>query len=425
MQVINNPSKFDIIPIHTSDRATFKYCRRQWGWSSPSRANLVPKASVYGIYEPFWYGHGIHWSLERHYASGKKEHPADVFETWFDLQWKGGYISKNDLKQFIDRDPVLQTDGTYRVKGLDEILPMPDVEHFMNLRDIGVGMMKFYEQWAMENDDFEVISTEHDFSVPVFHPGTKKPLYWEDERVMPDDWEPNFYATNVYGSIMREGPNNTIQKQVHLRGRTDMVKYTPHNKQYGIQDYKTAASLSEENFNHLELDEQCTTYLYAGEIEAEMYDLPYKNLSYITYMSLLKGYPRPPTITSRGLPSIDRKNETTTPELFMKAIRSLGLQVVFDKDQKLQAYYNHLVTEGTKKFIDFRNVPRNKIQRENAGIRAYYEAVDMLNKPALYPSPKKEYGCLRCRFRVPCIAAETGGDYKAIIEDGYVGNWDR
>ena len=28
------PNKLDIIPIHASDRGSFKACRRKWDWSS-------------------------------------------------------------------------------------------------------------------------------------------------------------------------------------------------------------------------------------------------------------------------------------------------------------------------------------------------------------------------------------------------------
>ena len=47
------PDKFDIIPIHTSDRGTFKRCRRLWNWKSPSRMNLVQRADIYGISSAF------------------------------------------------------------------------------------------------------------------------------------------------------------------------------------------------------------------------------------------------------------------------------------------------------------------------------------------------------------------------------------
>jgi hypothetical protein len=49
----------------------------------------------------------------------------------------------------------------------------------------------------------------------------------------------------------------------------------------------------------------------------------------------------------------------------------------------------------------------------------------MLNDPVPYPNPTKNYGCLNCVFRGPCIAAESGDDYAAMLEDGFMPNWDR
>src|SRR6478735_7678608 len=105
IQAPERPSKWDIIPIHSSDRATFKFCRRQWKWSSPNQLNLVPRASVYGVNKNFWFGTGIHYALERYYNPGLREDPWIAWETWFELQWRGGVVAEDEVKQFADRDP--------------------------------------------------------------------------------------------------------------------------------------------------------------------------------------------------------------------------------------------------------------------------------------------------------------------------------
>jgi hypothetical protein len=418
------PSKYDIIPIHASDRGTFKYCRRQWAWSSPSRANLVPKAHVYGIYEPFWFGEGIHLALEKFYDPDLKEDPAVVWMTWFDLQVYGGEVVKEELRGLMDRDPQPTNHGTFKVDGLSDLLPFFDAEHFEQVRDLGRGMMDFYKDYAEENDDFEVLAVEHDFSVPLQEPRTDRPMYMEDTRRMPENWEPDYDTENYFGPLMFV-QNGTIYKQVHARGRMDKVIREYNTNRHGILDHKTTSKLDNDYFRHLELDEQCTAYMWAGQREAEMYDLEYKKLDYIIYEGIMKGYPRVPTILSNGMPSLSRTKETTTARKFAETIRVLNLQVVFEQDAKMQSYYQWLLEQGDKRYIDRKETWRNKIQLRNMGLRLYYEAEDMLNNPRLYPSPKKEYGCLNCRFRAPCVAAETGGDYKSIIEDGYVENWDR
>lgn len=426
------PSKYDIIPIHTSDRAAFKSCRRSWAWSSPSRLNLAPKAEVHGVREPFWLGEGIHHALQKHY-NPLREDPVVAWQTWFNLQWNGGLVGADEVKQFADRKPQLvnydEGNGPlYQVMGLDDLLPNPDYDHFMELLDLGTGMMEYYKGYAEANDDFTVVATEHDFSVPVLDKNGD-PLYMQDSRLMPDSWEPDFTKENVFGPLMKATTDSTGRwvklKQVHARGRLDLIMQDHDSGRYGIRDYKTAATIGEDYFRHLDLDEQCTTYLTLGEVEAIIYDLPYKKLEFISYQALLKGYPKPPTELKSGLPSLDRTKETTTPQLFEKFIDSHGIRVIFEKDPKMQSYYQWLLETQNKRFVNTEERWRNNVQRLNARIRLYYEAIDMLNDPVAYPNPRKEYACLNCIFRTPCLQAEDGSDYLATLEAGFESNWDR
>lgn len=754
------PSKWDIIPIHSSDRAAFKFCRRQWAWSSPSRLNLIPRAEVYGVDKNLWFGTGIHYALEQFYNPVLKRDPTEAWLSWFELQWRGGFINEDEIKQFADRNPRKWMDEVqrigYMVDGLCDILPDTSLteEDFMVMKDVGVGMMNFYKGYAEANDNFAVILLEHDFSVPVIN-SKGEVLYAVDDRIMPDGWEPNFDIGNEFGPLMREPLedylSNRVEKQVHVRGRMDMIVQEQEYGRFQIVDHKTAARIDEDYFRHLELDEQCTcvpmdtealtpdgwknydelnigdiilaydryldelkwtpilslnhgegellsfrnqqgffrarttamhrwvgrrrvgagrsdehwnlwevetyklpishgkiivaaketeggeytitpneaaiigwilgdghfnfhnntltvsisqaihkyadeiagllsesglkystaviagsglsekpqiswrfatrqiqeiferagidytgkkneqdytdlvlglsveareafaeaglkaegsinndrankldwlcqndgpikdafrlafflngiyttfgtnkgfglkvdreldsrtlhweyisereevwcpmtqygtwvmrqgrqicitgnSYLSFGELEAKIHNLEYSSLDAITYQAILKGYPKPPTITSRGLPSLNRNEETTTAEMFAQCIKDHGLEGVYAVDEKMQSYYTYLLDLGDKRYILRTDTWRNRMQKKNAMTRLYYEAIDMLSNPVCYPNPSKNYSCLNCKFRVPCIQAESGDDYMSTLEDGYISNWDR
>ena len=120
---------------------------------------------------------------------------------------------------------------------------------------------------------------------------------------------------------------------------------------YIIRDYKTTAKLDDDYFRHLDLDEQCTTYLTLAEMEARMYGLEYTEIDYIDYVALRKAFPSPPTITTRGLPSLDRQKESTTAEMFEVAIKELNLDIWLQNDIKAKSYYEYLVSMGDKQFI--------------------------------------------------------------------------
>lgn len=452
-----NPSKWDIIPIHSSDRASFKFCRRQWAWSSPSRLNLMPRADVLGVEKNLWFGTGIHHALEQFYNPVLKRDPAEAWLSWFELQWRGGIVSEYEVKGFADRNPrptsahvaFDRPPGSivYQVDGLCDILPDTgdNEELFLGLKDLGVGMMKFYKEYAEANDNFAVVALEHDFSVPVINKDGQV-FYAVDKRQMPEAWEPDFDAANEFGPLMRHsGPSTAsstlraleargvrmsayddiIEKQVHVRGRMDMIIQEQEFGRYGIIDHKTASSIGEDYFRHLELDEQCTSYLAFGELEARLHDLPYKSLEFITYQAILKGYPKPPTPLKNGLPSTNRTEETTTAKLFEQYIIENGLKPIFDVDMKLQNYYNYLLELGDKRYIQRTDTWRNRAQKQNAVVRLFFEATDMLNDPVPYPNPSKNYSCINCRFRTPCIQAESGDDFMQTLEDGYIPNWDR
>lgn len=428
---IVTPDKFDIIPIHTSDRATFKDCRRRWVWSSPAQQNLIPKVAIYGIYFPFWFGTGIHHSLQHYYDPFLREDPEVTFDAWYDIQWNGGEIKESEVEEFADRFPHQDKSGKWTIEGLKDVLPDPDYEMFEMHHQLGLGMMRFYKDYAERNDDFAVIASEHLFSVPIMDPTTGKPLYMYDTRKMPEDWEPS-REENMYGPLMFE--NNTIWngekvegwwKQVHARGRMDLIVLGHTTENYAIIDHKTADTIKEDYFDHTDLDEQCTTYIWAAEMEAQMYDLPYKDIAGIVYQALRKAYPSPPNLTTRGLPSLNKATESTTPYLFEKCIKEMGLEEYFKMDEKMQAYYTYLVEQGDKQFIQRHSVRRNDAQKLNAGLRLYMEAMDMLDNPRIYPNPTKNYSCLRCRFRGPCLALESGRDWEDMIKDGYQSNYDR
>src|SRR6266576_2236588 len=391
-----NPSKYDIIPLHASDRAAFKFCRRQWSWSSPTRRNLIPKSQVHGIRTNLWFGTGIHYALERYYNPILREDPEITFRAWFRLEWEGGQVTEDEVHKFVDREPERRADNSWHITGLRDMLPSPDEEAFLELEDIGCGMMRFYKDYSRENDNFTVIATEHEFSMPVLKPDGS-PLYMIDRRTMPEGWEPNPLDGNEFGPLMRRsvtrepyGPaENVIEKQVHARGRMDMIKQDNDSGLFGIQDYKTTSRLDDDYYRHQEIDEQCTTYLWAGEIEAKLHGLEYTELDYITYQAMLKKYPKPPTITSRGMPSIDRQNESTTAAMFAETLDVTGLRTMYEHKQDWQNYYEWLLELGDRRFVDRKDIRRNKHQKHNMGVRLYYETLDMLNDPVAYPNPTK------------------------------------
>jgi Zierdtviridae exonuclease len=397
------PSKWEIIPIHNSDRGSFKRCRRYWDWNSPARHNYTVRADVYGVNIPMWFGTGIHYALEQFYNPGLRRDPVEAFRTWFDIQWRGGTVTPDWLDLVYDLNPEPADAGLFKVKGLSSILPDPDHLEFEELLTLGVKMMEFYKEYAANHDGFEVVMAEHNFSIPIWDYEYDRILKAHDHR----EDSPNF------GKLL----------EVHARGRTDAITIRPNGK-WGIVDHKTTQSI--DDLRKLEMDEQCTSYLYALEVEAVYYDLPHRGqaIEEVLYNVLRKAYPKPPTMLKNGMFSVDRLHESTTYELLMKWIDDNNLGIV-KLNEKQQGYVDWLREVGDEQFIVRRPVRRNRHQIANAGQRLYLEALDMLYDPRIYPNITNDWSCLNCQFRMPCLAKEDGGDWQQLLRDNYTINRDR
>ena len=408
------PSKYDIVPIHNSDRGNFRRCRRYFDWSSPTRNNLSLRADLMGINTDLWFGTGIHWAMEQFYNPGLHRDPVEAWKTWFDIQWRGGVVTAEWLDRVYDLEPRHQTGGTqsnnyeqlWTVRGLDDILPDPDGEVYNDLYNLGVAMMEGYKPFAEQRDGFEVLVAEHDFSIPIW------------------DYENECILTAV--DLREQSPNYGKTLEVHNRGRMDAIYVKPNGK-IGILDHKTSSRIDDEFFEKLETDEQCTSYLMAGEVEAKYYNLPYAGepMEEVIYNVLRKAAPTPPTMVRGGLFSVNRNEESPTYEMLMAFIAENDIDIE-SLSEKHKGYISYIRDVGIEQFFIRKQVRRNKAQLQNASKRLYLEALDMLNPELrIYPNLSNSYKCLRCAFRTPCLAKEAGYDYKQIIKDNYTRTRDR
>ena len=67
-----------IAKIRTSDRSTFKRCRRKWKWSNSMGDNLQEDQAR----GPLWGGTGFHYALEDYHGYNKYGHPSEAFRAY-------------------------------------------------------------------------------------------------------------------------------------------------------------------------------------------------------------------------------------------------------------------------------------------------------------------------------------------------------
>jgi len=337
--------------------------------------------------------------LEKAYNPLLKRDPVEAFTTWFQWQWKGGHVPEDMLNETYDPNPVKTKDG-YTIRGLEDLLPQADEEEFLGYRDLGIGMMTFYKEYAKKNDDFEVVAAESQFSVPL-----------------------GFSVKDV----RQDSPNYGEKLEAHLRGKRDAIIYYPERKeprlQYGILENKTAAKVDEDYFLKLENDPQCSTYIVASVHEARTYGYPWEHIEEVLYNALRKAYPKPPTITSHGFPSLNRAQESTTADMFVECVKELGLEDWYHEDPKAQNYYEYLVGMGDGNFIQRDIATRNPHQIDTHFKELKAIAKEMLNpKTPIYKHPSGMSSCTKCAFRAPCLAHDDGSDWQEMLVQGYEQN---
>ena len=409
------PSKWDIIPVHASDVSAYKRCRRYWDWSSPTRTNLRRRVDIHGVKLELWFGNGIHYALEMMYDPMLQRDPVEAFIQWWEYQWNGGVVTADWLDRTYDIHPRLlsDTDGDeydyktpqYKIKGLKHLLPNIEVvqDEFDAHRELGIGMLNYYKEWAKINDDFVCVAAESVFSIPL-----------------------GFTAVDR----REDSPNYGKKLDVHARGKRDAVIYYPEWDRYGINDYKSAIRIDEDYFTKLEKDEQVTQYLWATMKETELdSSLPWSGelVDRCEYTALRKNYPQPPTPTYKDSRLSLAKDAPTTAAHFEAALLSNPVWAEwFRGSEDAQKYFQYLLESGDEKFIIRKPVYRNKYEIKAFDRHLKMIAKEMLNpKTNIYPSPSGSWLCTGCAFRAPCIAADDGSDWQGMLNDAYEINRDR
>jgi len=365
------------IAIHTSDTATFKKCRRRWDWTSTGRGNLRPKVAMAGINFNLTYGTAFHDSLEYYYSSKLEKRPEYAVD------------------EVVEHFQTYWTALGDKVKKANEGWWTENKEEFEYHLDLGEGMLRHYLPWAQEHDEFRVVAIEHPFKVDT--------------------------------GLRARNPHTGDVLPVYYCGRMDMIVQKLSTGTYGVVDHKTSSRHEDEDYKaKLDMDEQVTRYMWAAELEAEQYDLEYKRIDFVYYNVLFKAYPKPPTITSRGVPSIDRQNEMTTAPLFARTVMAdEDLQMWIRTNDKAQAYYDWLKEVGDRRFIMRDEVFRSRKELRANMQNALWEIEDMLRMDLhIYPNATGDWYCIKCQFRGPCIATNDGSDVDYMLSEMYEQNMD-
>jgi hypothetical protein len=275
----------------------------------------------------------------------------------------------------------------------------PDPEVYADYKDrvkLGLNMLKHYMQTVSPEYDkeFTPVRVEVPFEVPIFGPSGE--LIW---CKCDDCWERQQAKAPVVSRATWLG------LPVTYGGRLDMLAVDQLNRLW-IFDWKTTSNLMNEGdeTSTLDLDDQIATYVWALRT---FYRLNVVGFVYVEIRKAFPDVPQPLTRLYKGRKYSTDKTFFTTFSIASEFLAANDTTAY--ADGLYNDYLQWLLREGPK-FHQRHKITKNDYELEQIGLNVYYEALDMIDNPRIYPTPGR-FACRNCAYRQPCLGQNQGEDY--------------
>jgi hypothetical protein len=381
--------------IHTSERRSFRGCRRRWHWVFQDF--YYPQVTA----KPLEFGVAFHNAMEV------------LYETFVDTcnAQRDQFLSLNNQAYLEDEANV---DYNERI-------------------ELGKGMLEYYcrEVAPKYDSGFRPISVEQEFIVPIQNPDTDEYLWCQCMRCIKTQ-EQYWAENNMTGYELRQqvdidGPCwEVVNKKtgdlslwrglpVCLAGRIDLLAQDNHGD-YWIVDWKTAARLArgdvsgQDRDEFLELDDQIGSYVMALRRKLGL------NVRGFIYVELKKAVPGPPQENKTvrlGKKFSVNKNQAVDVETYIATVSAEDAEAyeagLYDE------FIGFLKAEG-QNFHGRYQVYKGDNELEEIERYLFMEAREMTNPDlAIYPSPGR-FSCGFCAFRQPCLESFQQGDPQLLLD---------
>lgn len=369
--------------IHSSERRSFRGCRRRWDWAY--RQHYSPPNPA----KPLEVGIAFHKAMEQVYDP----------DTWFatsDEEKLQNAVSVYVATCEAQRENFLKTTGQTN-RNFTEV----HGDDYDSRIELGKGMLYHYVQniHPIADNWFHPVAVEIPFSVPLEYPDTRK--------------------SNGRTGVMH-CENSPLCGQTHpnpapitLNGRVDALLEDDVNGGYFVADWKSAAQLIV-NGEFLQLDDQITSYCAALQLILGI------DVRGFLYAEFKKAFPQAPKLLQR--PRLGRRfsigqTQDTNYDI-AKAAFEEG-----DPDAFKQGLYDEYLAylsgpEGPRYHQRFPLI-LDDAKLKNVLTNVSMEAMDITDPDLLvYPAPSK-MACTGCAFRTPCLGKFNDEDYLFTLESLY------
>ncbi len=390
-------SKRLVHEVHTSERKSYRGCRRRWHWLF--QEFYYPQTTA----KPLEFGVAFHSAMEVYYDP----------DTW---NWDRDIILSASIGQFIK--VCTEQKNKFLKNGImGSFLTEEEViQEYRSRIDLGVGMLTYYHNKVASVYDkgWTPLKVEVEFIVPIQNPDTNEYLFCTCSRCKRtiEIWAEsadNIEVQSFYDELMEKG------LPVCLAGRIDMLASDPNGNLY-IVDWKTTARLARgdasgnDRDEFLENDDQIGSYVMALVRKLGL------DVKGFVYIELKKAFPEKPIKNAARrlgrLYSVNKQQpvdydtylnciKTNDTEAFEAGLYDEFLQYLKESGERFHGRYKILKT--TEELIE--------IERH-----LFMEAKEMCSKDTfIYPSPGR-FNCATCAFRQPCLEKNRQADYQTILD---------
>lgn len=404
-------SKRLVHEVHTSERKSFRGCRRRWHWVF--QEFYYPKTTA----KPLEFGVAFHNAMETIYNP----------DTW---TWDRQIVKNAAINVFV------KTCENQKKKYLEEVNEqyMTNEEAETDYEErvkLGIGMINYYvnDVAPLYDEGWKPVKVEIEFIVPIQNPDTNEYLFCTCPRCRKTFLE--YCASqsdneSIDFALVSSGDGWTISVNgqghlpwkglvVTLAGRIDMLAEDPNGRLW-LVDWKTAARLArgdasgQDRDEFLELDDQIGSYVMALTRKLNL------DVVGFVYVELKKAFPEEPLRNKQ--PRLGRwysvnKQQSVDYKTYLKTVQEN------DPLAYEEGLYDEFLTYLKEEGINFHGryqISKTWEELEEIERNLFYEAADMTDQSLrIYPSAGR-FNCGFCAFRGPCIEKNRKGDYQYMLD---------
>jgi PD-(D/E)XK nuclease superfamily protein len=395
--------------IHTSERKSFRGCRRRWDWIS--RQFYYPRVTA----RPLEFGVAFHAAMEEYY--------------------------KSYLGLFVNPDPaaslaialatfkkVTQEQKLKYIK-LNDGMPEEMIEDYRDRVELGVAMLNYYFKNVAprQHKGLKPVKVEIKFEVPIANPYTGEQDLWckcdwcwhrfKRWAQTNEEWMEGFTTwKGVWDEYRRD---DWAGLPVTYGGRIDILLEDSEGNLW-IGDWKTASRLSgtETSDEYLWNDDQITAYVWA----LRLIGIRVAGFIYAEIKKAVPEEPEPLKVVRLGRRFSVSKNLDTNAELYESTVAENDPEAY---GRGLYADHIQFLKEFGPQYHRWHQVMRNDHECREAGINIWKEAKEMTDPDLLiYPNAgrfhcKGQGAFSGCAFWDPCLAMNRGEDHVYALETMY------